>query len=187
MATLKRTQRRCACSGRSADGTACDRSWSAVFHAMRLGLIFVACDRSAARGLPYLAVVARFSATSFDRTVGRGDEKFYCGQDCHLAYSVGKVERTKTIGDTSRSGEFYVIAVRSHFDKRTSGRGEATGRCVPIPDADLDGRQRSFVPGLERRTAGLGDRAWPVSFAGRAATPGRMVRDHVGLRRARGG
>ena len=36
-----------------------------------------ACDRSAARG--YLAVVAMFSATSFDRTVGRGDEKFYCG------------------------------------------------------------------------------------------------------------
>lgn len=50
----------------------------------------------------YAAVLAFFSWASYDRTVARGDEKFYCGMDCHVAYSVQRVERTKTIGDAGR-------------------------------------------------------------------------------------
>src|SRR5215472_6721224 len=47
----------------------------------------------------YAAVLAFFSFASFDRTVKRGDEKFYCGMDCHIAYSVRNVARTKTVND----------------------------------------------------------------------------------------
>jgi hypothetical protein len=49
----------------------------------------------------------------------RADKKFYCGMDCHNAYSVRNVERVKTIGGTNASREFYVITLRSHFDQRT--------------------------------------------------------------------
>ena len=81
----------------------------------------------------YAAVLAFFSFASFDRTVRRGDEKFYCGMDCHIAYSVQNVERTKTIGDATASGEFYVITVRSHFDERTIApwRGDSPLRPDP--------------------------------------------------------
>ena len=67
----------------------------------------------------YVAVVSLFSYASYDRTVARGDEKFFCAMDCHIAYSVQKVERMKSIGDATAQGEFVVITVRSHFDERT--------------------------------------------------------------------
>jgi len=107
----------------------------------------------------YLAVVAMFSLTSFDRTVGRGDEKFYCGLDCHIAYSVGNVERTKTIGDTSASGEFYVIAVRSHFDKRTiaPGRGDRPLRPDPPTLTLMDGSDHSYP------VSSAGQQAWETA------------------------
>ena len=40
-------------------------------------------------------LLAAFSYTSYDRTVARGDEKFYCGMDCHIAYSVQNVAGMK--------------------------------------------------------------------------------------------
>ena len=107
----------------------------------------------------YAAVVALFSATSFDRIVGRGDEKFYCGLDCHIAYSVGNVERTKTIGDTRASGEFYVIVVRSHFDKRTIGprRGDRPLRPDPPTLTLIDGSGHSYP------VSSPGQQAWKTT------------------------
>ena len=61
----------------------------------------------------YGLLLAVFSLTSYDRTVARGDEKFFCALDCHIAYSVQNVERMKTIGDTTAQGEFCVVTVRS--------------------------------------------------------------------------
>jgi hypothetical protein len=67
----------------------------------------------------YVVLMALFSLTSYDRTVARGDEKFFCALDCHIAYSVQNVERMKAIGNTTATGEFYVVTLRSHFDERT--------------------------------------------------------------------
>ena len=106
----------------------------------------------------YAALVALFSPTSLDRTASRGDEK-YCGLDCHIAYSVGNVERTKTIGDSSASGEFYVIAVRSHFDKRTIGprRGDRP-LCPDPPTLTLnDGSGHSYP------VSSAGQQAWETA------------------------
>ena len=52
----------------------------------------------------YRAVVPLFSATTFDPLSRGTTRNFTAGLDCHIAYSVRKVERTKTIGDTSASG-----------------------------------------------------------------------------------
>jgi hypothetical protein len=81
----------------------------------------------------YAAVLSFFSFASFDRTVARGDEKFYCGMDCHIAYSVQRVDRTKNIGDTSANGESYVITVRSHFDERTIAPWRGNSPLRPDP------------------------------------------------------
>ena len=62
----------------------------------------------------YCLLLAVFSHFSDDRTVARGEEKFFCELDCHIAYSVQNVERVKTIGDTTANGEFCVVTVRTH-------------------------------------------------------------------------
>lgn len=104
----------------------------------------------------YAAVLAFFSGASYDRTVARGDEKFYCGMDCHIAYSVQNVERTKSIGDTSAQGEFYVITLRSHFDERTIApwRGNAPLTLDPPSLTLIDGAGHPYD------IWGDGQRAW---------------------------
>jgi len=104
----------------------------------------------------YAAVLAFFSFVSFDRTVKRGDEKFYCGADCHIAYSVQNVERTKAIGDQIANGEFYVITVRSHFDERTIApwRGDSPLRPDPPMLTLIDGSGHSYP------VSAAGQKAW---------------------------
>lgn len=81
----------------------------------------------------YGLLLGFFSWASYDRTVARGDEKFYCGMDCHIAYSVQKVERTKTIADATAEGEFVVVTLRSHFDERTIAPWRGNGALTPDP------------------------------------------------------
>src|SRR5215469_6804091 len=52
----------------------------------------------------YGLLLAVFSYTSYDRTAARGDEKYFCEMDCHIAYSVLNVEHTKFIGDATAHG-----------------------------------------------------------------------------------
>jgi hypothetical protein len=110
----------------------------------------------------YASILAFFSFASFDRTVKRGDEKFYCGMDCHIAYSVQGVERTKTIGDAVATGEFYVITVRSHFDERTIApwRGNSSLRPDPPTLTLVDSTGRSYP------VSEAGQKAWEGTYGG---------------------
>jgi hypothetical protein len=81
----------------------------------------------------YAALVAMFSFASYDRTVARGDEKFFCALDCHIAYSVQHVERMKSMGDTFAHGEFVVVTLRTHFDERTIAPWRGNGALTPDP------------------------------------------------------
>ncbi|HZD31268.1 MAG TPA: hypothetical protein VE779_06380 [Candidatus Angelobacter sp.] len=104
----------------------------------------------------YAAVLGLFSWASFDRTVGRGDEKFFCALDCHIAYSVQGVERMKSIGDVTSQGEFVVVVLRSHFDERTIApwRGNAPHSPHP-PNLELvDGAGHRYS------VAAAGQQAW---------------------------
>lgn len=67
----------------------------------------------------YGSLLAAFSYASFDRTAKRGDQKYFCEMDCHIAYSVQNVERTKSTGNATAQGEFVIVTLRSHFDERT--------------------------------------------------------------------
>ena len=110
----------------------------------------------------YAVVLAFFSFASFERTVKRGDEKFYCGADCHIAYSVQKVGRTRIIGDATASGEFYVITLRSHFDERTIApwRGDSPFHPDPPALTLVDNSGRSYPVSV------AGQQAWQESYGG---------------------
>ena len=112
----------------------------------------------------YAALLGLFSYASYDRTATRGDEKFFCAMDCHIAYSVQNVERMKSIGDAAAQGEFVVVTVRSHFDERTIAPWRGNGALVPDP------------PTLELVDAG--GRHIPVSAAGQKAWDAAHPRSH---------
>jgi hypothetical protein len=81
----------------------------------------------------YAGLIAMFSYASYDRTVARGDEKFFCAMDCHIAYSVMNVARANAIGDLKANGEFLLVTVRSHFDERTIAPWRGNGALSPDP------------------------------------------------------
>jgi hypothetical protein len=84
----------------------------------------------------YGGLLLAFSLLSRARTLARGEEKYFCELDCHLAYSVRQVERAKIIGNTTASGEFYVVAVRARFDETTAAPWRP--RNVPLTPDPLD-------------------------------------------------
>jgi hypothetical protein len=116
--------------------------------------------------LIYLGLMLAFSLMSRERVMARGEEKYFCEIDCHLAYSVMDVLRTKTVGapeyQAAASGVFYVVTVRTRFDEKTTGaaRGDApltpNSRVLTVEDA----QGRSYAPSLE------GMRALELSASG---------------------
>ncbi len=81
----------------------------------------------------YAALLAMFSYASYDRTVARGDEKYFCAMDCHIAYSVQNVARAPVLGDLKASGEFVLVTMRSRFDERTMAPWRGNGAFSPDP------------------------------------------------------
>jgi hypothetical protein len=104
----------------------------------------------------YGMLMALFSLSSYDRTVARGEEKFFCALDCHIAYSVQNVEQSKTIGDVTAHGEFYVVTLRSHFDERTIAPWRGDRPLAPDPPSLtlVDGHGRQYPISAE------GQKAW---------------------------
>lgn len=79
----------------------------------------------------YLAVLLLFSFSSSERLLARGQEKYFCEIDCHLAYSIKDVRETKTLGEAPNqiraAGMLRVITIQTRFDESTIGpnRGDA--------------------------------------------------------------
>jgi hypothetical protein len=71
----------------------------------------------------YLVLLLGFSLGSRAKSLARGEEKYFCEIDCHLAYSVLDVHEAKTVsfgsGEQSARGTFYVITLRTRFDEKT--------------------------------------------------------------------
>jgi len=100
---------------------------------------------AAAAGL-YAAVLLVFSLVSREQVAGRGDEKYFCEVDCHLAYSVADVRESKSVGaGSSRAtarGLYRVVTLRVRFDPETTSvhRPQDVSltpnpRCVRVVDA----------------------------------------------------
>ncbi|MGC2108781.1 MAG: hypothetical protein WA655_04645 [Candidatus Korobacteraceae bacterium] len=101
----------------------------------------------------YGILLLGFSLSSRERALARGEEKYFCELDCHLAYAVESVQRVKTIGDTRAAGEFYVVTVRTRFDENTTAPWrprDATVTPDPLDFSVVDGQGRS----IQRSSAG---------------------------------
>ena len=83
----------------------------------------------------YVGLMLIFSWSSSNRVLVRGQEKYFCEIDCHLAYSVVDVRQTKSLGNPAQplnaSGMFYVIIVRTRFDETTISSRRGNGRLSP--------------------------------------------------------
>ena len=60
----------------------------------------------------YLALLVGFSAASRATSLARGQEKYFCEIDCHLAYSI--------VDAKAQPDGHYVITLRTRFDETTT-------------------------------------------------------------------
>lgn len=67
----------------------------------------------------YAGLVLAGSLESHDRVLPPGASKYFCEIDCHLAYSVERVERAKTIGPERAAGIFTIVTLKTWFDEGT--------------------------------------------------------------------
>lgn len=110
--------------------------------------------------LGYAGLLGVFSLFSSERTLARGEEKHFCELDCHIAYSVEEVQRVKSIGGATATGEFYVIRVRSRFDESTISKSRP--REVPLIPSALSA---AIVDGAgsEHAVSSTGQGAWDAA------------------------
>jgi hypothetical protein len=103
----------------------------------------------------YFCVVLVFSFASGERVLARGEEKHFCEVDCHLAYSVVGVRRSKTLGEgagqASARGEFLVVTLKTRFDETTISERRGDGELHPNPRSVTvyDAEGRSYRPSDE--------------------------------------
>ncbi len=107
----------------------------------------------------YVAVLVFFSLTSTDTVLARGQEKYFCEIDCHLAYSILNVQQTKTIGNgpdpATAQGVYHVVTVQTRFDENTINptRGDAPLSPNSRIAAVIDGEGRRYGPSVDGQSA----------------------------------
>ncbi|HZE69481.1 MAG TPA: hypothetical protein VE135_08175 [Pyrinomonadaceae bacterium] len=92
----------------------------------RLGLARLVLLAAVIGGAIYFGTLLVFSFASREEVLAPGQEKHFCEIDCHLAYSILDVRRTKTLGNApnlaTADGSFYVINMKTRFDEETISR-----------------------------------------------------------------
>lgn len=102
--------------------------------------------------LVYFALMLGFSLVSSQSVLARGEEKYFCELDCHLAYSIVDVLTTPTVGSgptqQTANGIFYVVTVRTRFDPTTIGPARGNSSLTPNPRsiAVLDSAGHKYQP-----------------------------------------
>lgn len=73
----------------------------------------------------YAVTLLGFSLASREKALGFNEPKAFCGfyLDCHLHASVAGVRKTKTLGDKTANGEFYIVKVKVFSDARRAALG----------------------------------------------------------------
>jgi hypothetical protein len=94
-------------------------------------------------GALYLAVLVAVSLASREQVLRKGDRKYFCEIDCHLAYSLEEVT-TKPLTNATR----YIVSIQTWFDPNTiaSFRGNAPLTPNPREVFVVDESRRSYWP-----------------------------------------
>jgi hypothetical protein len=113
----------------------------------------------------YAAVLGLVSLLSRERVLPPGAEKYLCELDCHLAYSVERVEPVRTAegGKTT-----WAVRLRTRFDERTiSPRRGREAPLWPNPRRlvliGANGREYAPADGLAPLLGGLGEASTPLT------------------------
>lgn len=118
----------------------------------------------------YGALLLTASALSKEQVLHAGGKKYFCEIDCHLAYSVEKVETASDLGvppgAVRAAGQFQVVTLRAWFDEATIS--SRRGRDLPLyPNPRIvyvrDAAGRTYQP------SALGQEA--LAAMGRVSTP----------------
>lgn len=117
-----------------------------VLFLLSLGLLFALGTRrtalakrlaraALAGATAYLGVLLFFSFTSREENLRKGDRKYFCEIDCHLAYSLEEASRTKVLGvppqTAAARGSFFVVTVKTWFDPTTIASFRGNGPLKP--------------------------------------------------------
>jgi hypothetical protein len=114
-------------------------------------------------GTLYLAVLVAVSLASREQVLRKGDRKYFCEMDCHLAYSLQDVT-TKPLANATR----YIVSIQTWFDPNTiaSFRGNAPLTPNPREVFVVDESRRSYWPspaGMEALERERGNPSTPLS------------------------
>ncbi len=76
----------------------------------------------------YAVMLLGFSFASTEKTLAIGEAKEYCGfyLDCHMHTAVTGVQKTKTIGNETAKGEFYIVTVKVFSNAKAATLGLLT-------------------------------------------------------------
>jgi hypothetical protein len=68
----------------------------------------------------YAVMLFGFSLASEEKTLALNEPKEFCGfyLDCHMHTAVTEVQKTKTIGNKTAKGEFYIVTVKVSSDAK---------------------------------------------------------------------
>jgi len=124
---------------------------------------------SLAAGSAYLAALAAFSLSSRDRILRRGDRKYFCEIDCHLAYSIQEVSASPLPGGTR-----YAVSLRTWFDPESIASLRGNGPLTPNPREVFvfDESGRRYGPSAAGMAALERERGEPSTPLSRELKPG---------------
>lgn len=120
----------------------------------------------------YATFLLGASLASRDHVLGFGERKYFCEIDCHLAYSVERVAKSKALGapphGASAAGTFYVVSLKTWFDESTiSPHRPKEATLYPNPRqvyvVDAAGRRFEPSPGGQRAIEATGSTSTPLS------------------------
>jgi hypothetical protein len=119
----------------------------------------------------YALVLLGVSLTSHEKTLARGEWKYFCEIDCHVAYSVEDVTEAKALGpetqQTLASGSFFIVRLKTWFDPDTISPHRGNGPLFPNPRrvilVDDHGREYAPSPAGQAALERLRGRATPLT------------------------
>lgn len=96
----------------------------------------------------YAVLLVTVSLSSAEKTLNLNEPKAFCGfyLDCHIRAVVTDVMKTKTFGNKTADGEFYVVRVKIFSDAR---RAELGLHAPELKVVDADGRRFKRLADLE--------------------------------------
>ncbi len=121
--------------------------------------------------LLYAGVMLADSALSQERTLERGEKKYFCEIDCHLAYSVEDVETSDALGPAQQplraTGRWHVIRLKTWFDPGTISPRRGDSPLTPNPRVayvrDEAGRRYERSESAEAALANAGRPSTPLT------------------------